>query len=166
MSHATDPGKPKGGHFLDTENRDSMPPADQVSNAGKASLGKPKGGSTEWYVTEEVNPNDKTPLSEKQARCVNTKAKVAAQLVFEGAIPSFKSCGNYMSSWTKGANDNAMKTTFIQGKTKAKGRLWTLIIVTEEPADITAVDDEMYKKMSAECCKADELARAHARNRK
>jgi hypothetical protein len=24
----------------------------------------------------------------------------------------------------------------------------------------------MYKKMSAECCKADELASAHARNRK
>ncbi len=44
-----------------------MPIADWVSKVGKeggkASLGKPKGGSTEWYVTEEVNPIDKTHLS-------------------------------------------------------------------------------------------------------
>ena len=39
LSHATDPGKPKGSHFLETENRDCMPSADQVSNAGKASIG-------------------------------------------------------------------------------------------------------------------------------
>jgi hypothetical protein len=44
-------------------------------------------------------------------------------------------------------------------------RIWKPIIVTEEPEDITAVDDEMYKKMSAEYRK-DELTRAHARNRK
>jgi len=48
-----------------------------------------KGGSTEWYVTEEVNPINRTPLSEKRARCANTKTKVAAKLVFEGAVPSY-----------------------------------------------------------------------------
>jgi hypothetical protein len=31
-----------------------------------------------------------------------------------------------------------------------KGRLWKLIIVAEEPEDITAVDDEMYKELSAQ----------------
>jgi len=64
-SHATDPGKPEGSHFIETKNCDSMPSADRARKAAKATLGKPKGGSTEWYVTEEVNPVDKTPLSEK-----------------------------------------------------------------------------------------------------
>ena len=88
------------------ENRDSMPSADRVSKAGKASLGKPKGGSTEWYVTEEVNPINNTRLSEKRARFTNTKTKAAVQLVFEGAVPSYSTCANvYMNSWTKEAND-------------------------------------------------------------
>jgi hypothetical protein len=41
-------------------------------------------------------------------------------------------------------NDTKSKTTFIQGK-KAEKRLWKLIIVAEEPEDVTVVDDEMYK---------------------
>ena len=56
----------------------------------------------------------------------------------------------YMNSWTKEVNDSKSRTTFIQGKDKAKGRLWKLIIVAEEPEDITAVDDEMYNDMSAQ----------------
>jgi hypothetical protein len=55
------------------KNRDSMPSADRVSKTGKATLGKPKGGSTECYVMEEVNPIDKTPLSEKGYWFANTK---------------------------------------------------------------------------------------------
>ena len=82
-----------------------------------------------------------------------------AQLVFEGAGPLFKSCTAYMNSWTKEANNSDLKTTFIQGKKKAKGRLWKLIIVAEEPEDITAVDDEMYKELSAQCRKANALAK-------
>jgi hypothetical protein len=49
-----------------------------------------------------------------------------------------------MNSWTKEAKDNDLKTTFIQGKKKVKGRFWKLIIVAEEPEGITAVDFEMY----------------------
>jgi hypothetical protein len=49
-----------------------------------------------------------------------------------------------MYSWTKEANDNVLKTTYIQGRNKAEGRLWKLIIVAEEPEGITGVDDEMY----------------------
>ena len=71
----SDPGKPEGSHFILTKNHDSMPTADRGKEEGKASLGKPKSGSTEWYVTEEVNPIDKTRLSEKQARFANTKKK-------------------------------------------------------------------------------------------
>ena len=112
-SHATDPGKPEGSHFIETKNCDSMPSADRARKAAKATLGKPKGGSTEWYVTEEVNPVDKMPLSERGSRFVNTKKKAAAQLVFEGAVPSFKSCTAYMNSWTKEANDTESKTAFI-----------------------------------------------------
>ena len=67
------------------ENRDSMPSADRVSKAGKASLGKPKGGSTEWYVTEEVNLVDKMPLSERGSRFVNTKKKL--QLSWSSRAP-------------------------------------------------------------------------------
>ena len=58
------------------------------------------------------------------------------------------------------------KTTFIQGKKEAKGRLWKLIIVAEEPECITTVNDEMYKELSTQCRKADALAKVHARNRK
>ena len=54
-----------------------------------------------------------------------------------------------MDSWTKEANDNDLKRTFIQCKKKAKGRLWKLIIVAEEPEGIAAVDDEMYNELSA-----------------
>jgi hypothetical protein len=36
-SHATDPGKPEGSHFIKTKNRDSMPSADRGSMAAKAS---------------------------------------------------------------------------------------------------------------------------------
>ena len=53
-SHATDPGKPEGSHFIETKNRDSMPTVDRGRKGGKASLGTSKSGSTEWYVTEEV----------------------------------------------------------------------------------------------------------------
>jgi hypothetical protein len=35
-----------------------------------------------------------------------------------------------MNSWTKEANDTESKMTIIQGKKKAKDRLWKLIIVT------------------------------------
>ena len=51
--------------------------------------------------------------------------------------------------------------TFIQGKKKANGRLWKLIIVAEEPEGIAAVDDEMYNELSAPTRKADAV-----RNRK
>ena len=124
--------------------------ADRGKEGGKAGLGKPKSGSTECYVTVEVNPVDKTPLLEKGSRFANTKNKAAAQLFFEGAVPSFKSCACYMTSWTKEANVTVSKTTFIQGQKKGKDRLWKLIIVAEEPEDITAVDDEMYKQVSAQ----------------
>ena len=63
----------------------------------------------------------------------------------------------------KEANDTKLRTTFIQGKNKVKDRLWKLIIVAEEPEDITAVDDEMYKEMSAQVRKADALARDRKR---
>ena len=53
-----------------------MPTADRARKAGKVSLGKPKSGSTECYVLEEVNPVDKTPLSEKGSRFANTKKKL------------------------------------------------------------------------------------------
>ena len=126
------------------------------SRGGKASLGKPKGGSTECYITEEVNPNNMARLPEKEARFANTKTKAAAQLVHEGAVPSISTCSNrYMKLWIKQANDNDFKTTFIQGKKEAKGRLWKLTIVVEEPEGIAAVDDDMFKEMSAECRKAD-----------
>ncbi len=62
VSHATDPGKKAGSHFIETKNRDSMPSADRGGKGGKASLGKPENGSTECYVTEEVNPLNKLPL--------------------------------------------------------------------------------------------------------
>jgi hypothetical protein len=114
--HATDPEKPKGGHFIEKKNRDSMSSAGRASKGGKAGLGKPKGGSTECYVTEEVNPVNKMPLSEKGSRFANTKRKAAAQLVFEGIACSFKSCYCYMNSWTKEANDTESKTIFIQAK--------------------------------------------------
>ena len=65
-------------------------------------------------------------------------------------MPSFKSCIFYMNSWAKEANDTESKTIFIQGKKNAKERLWKLIIVSQEPEDITAVDDEMYKDVSAQ----------------
>jgi hypothetical protein len=74
--------------------------------------------------------------------------KATAQLVFEGAVPSYSS---------------ESRTTFIQGKKK---RLWKLIIVEEEPEDITAVDDDMYKQLSAQCRKADEVARVRKRQHK
>jgi len=106
-SHATDPGKTAGSHFfIETKNRDSMPSVDRARKGGKAGLGKPKSGSTECYVAEEVNPIDKKPLSEKGSRFASKK--------------------------------------------NAKDRLWKLIIVAEEPEDITAVDDEMYNDMSAQ----------------
>jgi hypothetical protein len=71
------------------------------------------------YVLE-VNPVNTTPLSEKGSRFANTKKKAAAQLIFEGAVPSFKSCTNYMNSWTKEVNDTESKATFIQGKKKQR----------------------------------------------
>ncbi len=71
-----------------------------------------------------------------------------------------------MYSWTKEANDNVLKTTYIQGRNKAEGRLWKLSIVAEEPEGITAVDDEMYKELSAQFRKADALAKLHIRETK
>ena len=68
----------------------------------------------------EVNPVNTTPLSEKGSRFANTKKKAAAQLIFKGAVPSFKSCTNYMNSWTKEVNDTELKVTFIQGKKKQR----------------------------------------------
>jgi hypothetical protein len=137
------------------------------SRGGKGNLGKRKDGSTECYITEEVNPNNMARLPEKEARFANTKIKAAAQLVHEGAIPSFSSNANRdMNSWIKQANDNDLKTTFIQGKKEAKGRLWKLTIVNEEPEGIAAVDDDMYEAMSAECRKGDAQKKSHARDRK
>ena len=46
-SHATDPWKPAGSHFIETNNRDSMPSVDRGKEGGKASHatdpGKPAG---------------------------------------------------------------------------------------------------------------------------
>jgi hypothetical protein len=136
-------------------NRDSIPTVDRGRMGGKASLGKPKSGYTDFFVTEEVNPVDNTPLSGKGSRFANTRRKAAAQLVNEGAVPSFNSSAPYMNSWIKEANDTVSKTTFIQGKKNAKGRLWKLIIVAEEPEDITTVDDDMYNDMSAQARESD-----------
>jgi hypothetical protein len=49
-----------------------------------------------------------------------------------------------MNSWTKEVNDNNLKTTFIQGKKKAKGRLWKLIIVAEEPEPSRKADAHLW----------------------
>ena len=149
-SHATDPGKSDGSHFIEKKKCDSIPLVDRGRMGGKACLGKPKSGSTYFFVTEEVNPVDKTPLSEKGSRYANTRRKSAAQLVFEGIACPFSSCTAYMNTWIKVVNDTESKTIFIQGKKNAKDRLWKLIIVAEEPEDITAVDDEMYNDMSAQ----------------
>jgi hypothetical protein len=154
-SNATDPGKSDGSHFIEKENRYSMQTVDRGRMGGKASLGKPKSGSTDFFVTEEVNPVDKKPLSVKGSRFANTKRKAVAQLVHEGIACSYLSCATYMSSWIKEANDTVSKTTFIQGKKNAKDRLWKLIIVAEEPEDITAVDDDMYNDMSAQARESD-----------
>jgi hypothetical protein len=119
LSHATDPGKSDGSHFIVKKNRDSMPTVDRGRKGGKAGLVKPKSGSTDFFVTEEVNPVDKTPLSEKGSWFANTKRKAAAQLVHEGAVPSFSSCTKvYINSWIKEANDTESKTIFIKGKKK------------------------------------------------
>ena len=103
-----------------------------------------------------------TFIRERVSVCEYQK-KAAARLVSEGSVSSFSSCAVYMYSWTKEANDNVLKTTYIQGRNKAEGRLWKLIIVAEEPEGITGVDDEMYKELSAQFCKADALAKLHIR---
>ena len=87
-SNATDPGKPEGSHFIEMKNRDSIPSADRARKGGKSALGKTKGGSTEWYVTEEANPVDKTPFIRERVSVCKYQKKAAAQLVFEGAVPS------------------------------------------------------------------------------
>jgi hypothetical protein len=104
-------------------------------------------------------------IRERVSVCEYQK-KAAAQLVFEGAVPSFSSCAVHMNSWTKEANDNDLTTTFIQGKKEAKGRRWKLTTVVEEPKGIATVDDDMFEEMSAECRKADAQVKSHARNRK
>ena len=81
-------------------------------------------------------------------------------------MPSFKSCTAYMNSWTKEANDSESKTIFIQGKKNVKDRLWKLIIVAEEPEDITALDDEMYNDMSAQVRELDKADQLCVRKRK
>jgi hypothetical protein len=153
--HVTDPGKAAGSHFIEKKNRDSIPTVDRGRMGGKASLGKPRSGYTDFFVTEEVNPVDKTPLSGKGSRFANTRRKAAAQLVNEGIACSYLSCIKYMNSWIKEANDTVSKTTFIQGKKNAKDRLWKLIIVAEKPEDITAVDDDMFNDMSAQARESD-----------
>jgi len=50
-----------------------------------------------------------------------------------------------MNLWMKEANDTESRTDFIQGKNKAKNRLWKLIIVAEEPEGITAVGEVCVK---------------------
>jgi hypothetical protein len=50
------------------------------------------------------------------------------------------------------------KRSSFKEKKNAEERLWKLTIVAEEPEDITAVDDEMYKELSAQLRKADALA--------
>jgi len=42
-SHATDPGKPEGSHFIETKNRDSMPSVDRGKASHATDLGKPEG---------------------------------------------------------------------------------------------------------------------------
>ena len=63
-----------------------------------------------------MNPVNKMPLSEKGSQFANTKRKAAAHLVFEGAVPSFKSCTVYINSWTNEASDTKSKTILIKGK--------------------------------------------------
>ncbi len=103
-----------------------------------------------------MNHVDKTPLSEKGSRFANTKRKAAAQLIDEGIACSFVSCAAYMTKWIELANDNDLKATFIQGKKNAKGRPWKLIIVTEEPEDITPVNEDVYEKKAVARCKAEQ----------
>ena len=54
-----------------------------------------------------------------------------------------------MGTWIKRANESDSKTIFIEGKKKVKGRLWKLIIVTEELEGITPVDNEIFERLSA-----------------
>jgi len=130
LSHATDPGKSDGSHFIVKKNRDSMPTVDRGRKGGKAGLVKPKSGSTDFFVTEEVNPVDKTPLSEKGSWFANTKRKAAAQLVHEGAVPSFSSCTKvYINSWIKEANDTESKTIFIKGKKTRRKDCGSLLLL-------------------------------------
>ncbi len=49
-SHATDPGKPKGSHWLEAENRDSIPYSDRGSLSHATDPGKPKG--SHWLEAE------------------------------------------------------------------------------------------------------------------
>jgi hypothetical protein len=49
-THATDPGKAAGSHFIEKKNRDSIPTVDRCRKAGKASLGKPKSGSVQANI--------------------------------------------------------------------------------------------------------------------
>ena len=62
-----------------------------------------------------------------------------------------------MGTWIKRANESDSKTIFIEGKKKVKGRLWKLIIVTEEPEGITPVDNEIFERLSATRRKAKAL---------
>ena len=110
-------------------------------------------------------PDQQNAFIRERVSVCEYKKKAAAQLVFEGAVPSYISCADvYIKLWMKEANDTESKTTFIQGKNKVKGRLWKLIIVAEEPEGITAVDDEiLYKELSAQYRKADALASVRRR---
>jgi hypothetical protein len=62
-----------------------------------------------------------------------------------------------MGTWIKRTNESDSKTIFIEGKKKVKGRLWKLIIVTEEPEGITPVDNEIFERLSATRRKAKAL---------
>ena len=60
--HATDPGKPKGSHFLESENRDSMSSADRVSKTGKARHATDPGKAKGSHFLETEN-RDSMPSS-------------------------------------------------------------------------------------------------------
>ncbi len=59
-SHATDPGKPAGSHFIETKNRDSMPSADRAKASNATDSGKPAGS----HFTETKN-RDSMPSADR-----------------------------------------------------------------------------------------------------
>ena len=97
-----------------------------------------------------MNPIDKTSLSEEGAWFANTKKKLPLSWSSRAPYPHI--------------HPNRELPSF-KAKKNVEERLRKLIIVEEEPEDITAVDDDMYKQLSAQCRKADE-ARVRKRQHK